>query len=109
MDLINIIARVGYAYLFLLSTFCFVMSIRIGVKLDSCNCAQNIILQILYLMILGLSIIQAYQSLLLLASKLSVIWFVPLICKNLSLVTYVVVLRFIEYQYCLDSNTQCHA
>lgn len=98
--------KFAYALLFCFSVLCLVMSIKLGYKSDETGEQLHPVLYILYVIIFMLSIIQAYQCLLLLLGPTTKMWWVPLFCKHLSLWVYFFILRFLNWRHFLDASTR---
>lgn len=98
--------KFAYALLFCFSVLCLVMSIKLGYKSDEAGEQLHPVLYILYVIIFMLSIIQAYQCLLLLLGPTTKMWWVPLVCKHLSLWVYFFILKFLNWRHFLDARPE---
>lgn len=97
-----IIVKASYVYLLLLSLYCFVRSMKLGISMDSTKVVLNPFLYVLHLTIWWLSAVQAYQCMDLIMAPIGDGWWLPLICKHGSLIAYIIFLNFIAYRHKLD-------
>ena len=102
-----------YVYLLLLSLFSTGLSMWIGIK-TNLNIFNNLYfdryLYYAYITILFLSFVQIYQSVDLLFSKYNDYWWIPMFCKNMSLLVYIFInfyiINLVSQKFPCDLNKE---
>ena len=102
---VHILAHTIYTLLLVIALACLANCIRIGLIVDRTHFHLHPILYVLHVSIFGLSVIQVYQTVILLLSPISMMWWIPLFCKGSSLLTYFVFLEFIKWRHNHDYET----
>lgn len=106
----ELIARASYLYLFALIVCTAIICFRIGFRTDVENKPLSPVLHALHLLILGLVFVQSYQVFSLIISPITATWWIPLVCKNSSLLAYIVILMFIQWRVsdsCTQTDNKC--
>jgi len=94
---VNLI-KIGYFYLLASSVFCVGISIWISTKFKTQNKENNKYMHFMVVSVMFLSIMQCYQSIVMIEGNLNAGWWIPFFCKHGALWVYIISMYLVSYK-----------